>query len=114
MILKSFVGIRDHFSIGDPKRHEKPEEEFDNKILIKVFENHFVKHEPQKIVDDLDPTEDGEASEETHCASNKTKLGLSCHLSKKMIKVSHKMTIFVLLVFQFWFMRFDVVLQFHR
>ena len=77
-------------------------------------ENTSMYYKPDQKVDDLNPTEDGEASEETHCASNKTKLGLSCHLSKKMIKVSHKMTIFVLLVLQFWFMRFDVVLQFHR
>ena len=26
--------------------------------------------EPEKVVDDLNPTEDGEASEEAHCASN--------------------------------------------
>ena len=36
--------------------------------------------EPKKVVDDLDPAEDGEASEETHCASYQTKLSLSCHL----------------------------------
>ena len=38
------------------------------------------KGEPEKIVDDLDPTEDGEASEEAHCASNEAQLGLGCHL----------------------------------
>ena len=32
------------------------------------------------IVDDLDATEDGEAGEETHCASDQSKLGLRCHL----------------------------------
>ena len=26
--------------------------------------------EPEEVVDDLNPTEDGEASEETHCASD--------------------------------------------
>ena len=38
------------------------------------------EEESDGIVDDLDPTEDGEASEETHCPSNQTQLGLSCHL----------------------------------
>ena len=37
--------------------------------------------EPEKIVDDLDPAEDGEASEEAHCAPYQTKLCLSCHLN---------------------------------
>ena len=38
------------------------------------------EYEPKKVVDDLNPTEDGEASEETHCASNQAQLSLSCHL----------------------------------
>ena len=32
------------------------------------------------MVDDLHPTEDGEASEEAHCASYQAKLCLHCHL----------------------------------
>ena len=36
--------------------------------------------EPDGIVDDLDPTEDGEASEKAHCASYKAQLGLHCNL----------------------------------
>ena len=36
--------------------------------------------EPDGVVDDLDPTEDGEASEETHRSPNETKLGLQGHL----------------------------------
>ena len=36
--------------------------------------------EPQNKVDDLDPTEDGEASEETHCAPNQCQLSLCGHL----------------------------------
>ena len=39
-----------------------------------------MKIEPEKIVDDLDSTKDGESSEETHGASNQSKLSLSCHL----------------------------------
>ena len=36
--------------------------------------------EPDGIVDDLDPTEDGEASEETHRSSDEAKLGFQGHL----------------------------------
>ena len=36
--------------------------------------------EPEQVVDDLNPTEDGEASEKTHCASYQAQLGLHCHL----------------------------------
>ena len=35
---------------------------------------------PEKVVDDFDPTEDGETSEKTHCASNQSQLGFHCHL----------------------------------
>ena len=38
------------------------------------------QEEPDHIVDDLDPAEDGEAREEAHRASNEAQLGLSCHL----------------------------------
>ena len=40
-----------------------------------------MEDEPEKVVDDLNPTEDGEASEETHCASYQAQLGLHCHLA---------------------------------
>ena len=43
---------------GNPERQEEPDQEEDN----------------------LDPAEEGEASEEAHCASNETQLGLSCYL----------------------------------
>ena len=36
--------------------------------------------EPDGVVDDLDPTEDGEASEETHRSPDEAKLGLQGHL----------------------------------
>ena len=36
--------------------------------------------EPDGVVDDLDPTEDGEASEETHRSPNETELSLQGHL----------------------------------
>ena len=36
--------------------------------------------EPDGVVDDLDPTKDGEASEEPHRSSYKAKLGLHGHL----------------------------------
>ena len=35
---------------------------------------------PEEEVDDLDPTEDGEASEETHRSSDEAKLGFQGHL----------------------------------
>ena len=47
--------------------------------------NH-VSHHPERgkeldgVVDDLDPTEDGEASEETHHSSNEAELGFQGHL----------------------------------
>ena len=46
----------------------------------------IIEHQPEReeeseqIVDDLDPTEDGETSEQTHCASDQAKLGFGCHL----------------------------------
>ena len=39
---------------------------------------------PQEVVDDLDPAENGEAGEETHCASDQSKLGLRCHLELEL------------------------------
>ena len=36
--------------------------------------------EPDGVVDNLDPTEDGEASEEAHRSPNETKLSLQGHL----------------------------------
>ena len=41
--------------------------------------------EPQDIVDNLNPTENRETSEEAHGASNQAKLGLSCHLGEKLV-----------------------------
>ena len=42
----------------------------------------FLEKELDSKVDDLDATEDGEASEESHCASNEAKLGNQGHLGK--------------------------------
>ena len=39
-----------------------------------------MKKQPEKVVDDLDSTEDGEASEKAHGASYQTQLGFHCHL----------------------------------
>ena len=38
------------------------------------------KETPDEVVDYLDPTKDGEASEKAHCASYQTQLGFHCHL----------------------------------
>ena len=35
---------------------------------------------PEKVVDDLNPTKDGEASQKAHGASNQTQLGFHRHL----------------------------------
>ena len=37
-------------------------------------------YKPDQKVDDLNPAEDGEASEETHCPPNQPQGCLSCHL----------------------------------
>ena len=42
----------------------------------------FLEKELDSKVDNLDATEDGEASEESHCASNEAKLGNQGHLGK--------------------------------
>ena len=55
-----------------------------NKILISQLDTQFVLDDPHEEldskVDDLDPTEDGEACEEAHRSSNEAKLGLQGHL----------------------------------
>ena len=43
------------------------------------------EEELDSVVDDLDATEDGESSEEAHCATNKTKGWLHRHLIKQII-----------------------------
>jgi len=39
------------------------------------------ENEPEKVVDDLNPTEDGEASEKAHRTPNQAQLGLHRHLA---------------------------------
>ena len=46
--------------------------------LIKV--QGIKKETPDEVVDYLDPTEYGEASEKAHCASYQAQLGFHCHL----------------------------------
>ena len=58
MIPELFLDCGSHVSIPHPERGK----------------------EPDGVVDDLDPTEDGEPSEETHRSPNKAKLGLKSHL----------------------------------
>ena len=38
------------------------------------------RKKPGDVEDDFDSTEDGEASEKAHCASNQAQLGFHCHL----------------------------------
>ena len=54
----------------------------DKKNLTTLYVKCFLvkEKEPEDVVDDLDPTEDGEASEETHRSSDEAKLGFQGHL----------------------------------
>ena len=58
MIPEFFLGCSSHISLLHPERGE----------------------ELEGVVDDLDPAEDGEASEETHRSSDEAKLGFQGHL----------------------------------
>ena len=53
---------------------------------------------PEKVVDDLDPTEDGESSEEAHCAPYQAQLSLSCHLCMDQSIVLSDCVLFCLMV----------------
>ena len=61
MIFKSLVDSRYYHSSWDLERHEEPKKHVSDLILQ--------KKRPEKIVYDLDPTEDGETSKKAHCAS---------------------------------------------
>ena len=74
MVFKSFVHSRDHHSSGNLERHEEPED------WVTDLDSRGKSKAPDKVIDDLDPTEDGEASEKAHCTSYQTQLGLYCHL----------------------------------
>ena len=75
MVVKSLVDSRHHLCPGNLEGHEKPEEGEVPKEFIKESES-----EPEKVIDDLDSTEDGEASEKAHGAPYQTQLGLHSHL----------------------------------
>ena len=80
MVFKSFVDSRHNHSSRDLERHKEPEEKWFKDLVSKP-------KKPDEVVDDFDPTEDGEASEKAHCASYQTQLGFHCHL-QIMNKVS--------------------------
>ena len=75
MVFKSLPDRRHQLSPGNLKGHEKPDEGEVLKEIIKESES-----VPEEVVDDLDSTEDGEASEKTHGAPYQTQLGFHCHL----------------------------------
>ena len=56
---------------GDLECQEKPENSISSIRKPK---------KPEEIVDDFDPTQNGEACQKAHCASYKAQLGLHCHL----------------------------------
>ena len=62
MIFKSFSNSRDNSGIGNIERQEEPDNAVCEMFLVK-------EKEPEDVVADLDPFEDGEPSEKTHCAS---------------------------------------------
>ena len=70
MIFKSLVNSGHHGNSRDLERHEEPEKRVSDLSLRR----------PEEVVDDLNPTEDGEASEKAHCASYQAQLGFHCHL----------------------------------
>ena len=62
-------------TLRDMKNLKK--EKFSKNLSKKVK---VVESEPEKVVDDLDTTEDGEAGEKAHGAPYQTQLGLHSHL----------------------------------
>ena len=80
MIFKSLFYGRDHIGSRSLQGHEKPERKKVSKSRkIERIEQRNLER-PDKIVDDLDSTEDREASEKAHGAPYQTQLGLHCHL----------------------------------
>ena len=82
MIFKSLFYGRDHIGSRSLQGYEKPE----RKKVFKKSKNSHKRIEqrnlerPDKVVDDLDSTEDREASEKAHGAPYQTQLGLHSHL----------------------------------
>ena len=64
-----------HQGTGDLERQEKPE------VYDCTFYELAKSKRPQKIVEDFNCAEDGEASEKAHRATYQAKLGFECHLS---------------------------------
>ena len=78
-IFKSLFDSRHHLGFRGLERHEVPHRVKVNKSgHIRVY--HRKSKKPQKVVDDLYSTKDGEASEKAHGASYQTQLGFQCHL----------------------------------
>ena len=72
------------FNMGDKlEKMERTSDQLKGPLSPQIYIFTLVIWEdvPEEVVDDLDPTEDGEASEEAHCAPYQTQLGLSCYLS---------------------------------
>ena len=67
MIFKSLVDSRHQSSSWGFESQEEPEEVASG--LCNIYSISDTKT-PEKVVDDFDPTEDGKASEEAHCASD--------------------------------------------
>ena len=68
MVFKSLPHSRDHLSSANPERHEEPA----HGEVERLKSRQGKSKKPEKKVDDLDRTEDGEASEKAHRASYQT------------------------------------------
>ena len=82
MIFKSLFYGRDHIGSRSLQGHEKPERKNvskNRKIATNKIDQRNLER-PDKVVDDLDSTEDREASEKAQGASNRTQLSFKCHL----------------------------------
>ena len=77
MVLKLCHNSRSNVSPGNLEGADQPKNGADDSAEICVRE---YQGWPEDEEDDLNPTDDGEASEEAHGASNETQLGLRLDL----------------------------------
>ena len=90
MIMKSLLGSNRHLCPGDTKRQKEPEKMLTCQGYHQKIKNKQNTVLPDDIVDDLNPAEDGEASQKSHCAPNQTQLGLKGHLEKGMFEMAFR------------------------
>ena len=77
MVLKFGLHSRLHFILGNPEGANQSEKNSNIIVVVFLVNGGFA---PEEKEDDLHPADDGEASEESHGASNETQLGLRLDL----------------------------------